>query len=101
MKKYYAVNYNTLNVFDTKQDLIDFYKGCAMCSEGHEQHRYMQIVMEVLGYDKCHIGTDIEDEYDEMVNKVNVYKNNKWRNIKIEGTNYMSAIVNYEEGLYE
>ena len=98
MTKYYAVNYNSLNVFDTKRDLIDFYKGCAMCSEGHEQHRYMQVLMEILD---GNIGTDIEDKMDEMVYKVNVYKNNKWNNIEIDRINYKQAIKNYEEGLYE
>lgn len=98
MTKYYAVNYNTLNVFDTKRDLIDFYKGCAMCSEGHEQHRYMQVLMEILD---GNIGTDIEDKLDENVWTIYVHNGNKTKRIDIDKVNYKQAIKNYEEGLYE
>lgn len=92
MKYVYAVCYNTLNVFKNKDLAKKFFIECACGSEGAEQERYNNILVDFMF---CDIGLDnVSNEINEIV--LHDDNNNVLEKIKTNWQNYESAIKEIE-----
>lgn len=91
MKYVYTICYNTLDVWENKQDAIEFYTECFYNSEGCEHERYANILADL------HFVNIGRDRVDNIVWKIRFMIKNKLGKIDVEHQDYMDAIKKVEE----
>lgn len=89
--KVYTICYDRLDVFNNKSSAKDFYSDCYYMSEGAEHERYASILVD-LNFSS--IGKDNVSTY---CNEINVNKEDKFLNIKLEGSLSIEDAISFFE----
>lgn len=74
MNKIYIICYNALDVYDSKEEAINFYNQCSKLCKGNEKQRYETVVNELK---TKNIATDNISTY---CDKINIFDNDKFEN---------------------
>lgn len=75
--KTYTICYDSLSVFENKEDAKNFYTSCYYCSEGAEQSRYSSVLVDLMFSDLA------KDNVSECVRDIYIHSKNYETPIKI------------------
>ena len=68
--------YGKISEYDNRKKAIDFFRECQICSEGAEQERYTNILMDLIFTDSTFIYDD-EDDYEYYIRAKNKRREKK------------------------
>lgn len=103
----FAVCYNGLDVFNSTEDLIKFYKLCAAGSDPNssEHSRYVNILMDFMDNPDAEVGLDGDGEDIWEINfhdgNFDHYGFDKVEKIKVDHQNYKEAIEKVKKGAFK